>query len=144
MKPPRSIIQAFPNVTKCTDARCPVAIEVTKKDVAKSTSGDPGNCAMAKAICREWKADSAVIGLSYSYVIKGNTAVRFTTPESVRREIVSFDRKHDFAPGGYHLAPISPAQRRRPSGPRKRASHKAKRRVFHAETLSVRNMKRAA
>ncbi len=143
MKPPRSVVALFPNVTSCTDARTPVGISVSKSDVKSSTSGAPQDCAMAKAICREWKADSALVGLSYSYVIKGNKAVRFMTPQSVAREIVSFDRQHDFAPGNYHLAAIPKSQRRKkPGGPRKpRASHQPKRRVFHGETLNVRSMR---
>jgi hypothetical protein len=36
-------------------------------------------------------------------LIKGNTAYRYITPESVVREIISFDRHQDFAPGDYGL-----------------------------------------
>lgn len=147
MKAPRSITRLFPNVTKCVDAKKPVDIEVTPRDVSKSDAKSFTNCAMARAVCREWKADSAAIGLTYSYVVKGNTAVRFQTPDSVQREIVSFDRKADFAPGTYHLAAVPPSQRRKPSrsgAKKKSAPHGPKRRVFHKETLNVREMRKAA
>ena len=141
MKPPRSLTRLYPHVTTCTDAKRPVEIEIKARDVNAATQKDATSCAMATAICREWKADEAVIGLSYSYVIKGKTAMRFVTPSSVQREIVSFDRSKDFKPGKYHLAPVPKSQRRKPSGPRKpRKSHTAKRVTFHRETLGIRKM----
>ncbi len=145
MKPPRSILKLFPDLTKCTDAKQPAGIEVTTKDVANSRPGDPAACAMARAICREWHADAAVIGMTDSYVIKGNSAVRFQTPESVSREIVSFDRKAGFAPGKYHLGSVSKSLRRTSKGrggkKRPTASHRPKRVVFHKESLRVRSMR---
>lgn len=142
MKPPRSLTRIYPHVTQCHDAKRPVEIEIRAKDVSSATKKDATACAMATAICREWKADEAVIGLSYSYVIKGKTAMRFVTPSSVQREIVSFDRSKDFAPGKYHLAPVPKSQRRKPSGQTKpRKSHKAKRVTFHRETLGIRKFR---
>lgn len=150
MNAPRSIVRQFPHLKKCVDAKRPVAIEVKKRDVNNAVPGNEQSCAMALAICREWKADAAIIGMTNSFVIKGSTAIRFTTPESVRREIVSFDRTKDFDPGVYHLGPISPSQRRglkrkKRSGGAKPAGSKnaAKRRTFHGETLRVRNMRDA-
>lgn len=142
MRPPRSLTAIYPNVTQCHDAKRPVEIEIKARDVNTATKKDATACAMANAICREWKADEAVIGLSYSYVIKGNTAMRFLTPLSVQREIVSFDRSKDFRPGKYHLAAIPKSQRRKASGKRKpRKSHQPKRVTFHRETLGIRKMR---
>lgn len=145
LRPPRSILRLFPDLTSCTDAKRPVGIEVKNRDVAGSKPGDPAACAMARAICREWHADAAVIGLTNSFVIKGKTAMRFKTPESVAREIVSFDREAGFSPGSYHLAPVPKSQRRsrkKPSAPKSpTANRKAKRVMFHKEALRVRNMK---
>jgi len=49
--------------------------------------------------------------MTSSYVIKGKKALRFATPASVQREIVSFDRHGDFAPGDYTLVPKAPSSR---------------------------------
>jgi hypothetical protein len=146
MKPPRSLTRIYPEVTKCTDAKRPVDVEVTAKDVKKSTQRDMTDCAMARAICREWGADKAIIGMTYSYVVKGSTAIRFVTPDSVKREIVSFDRHKDFAAGDYHLAPVPPSLRagveRNRSGAKKPGTkHQSKRRTFHGESLRVRTMR---
>jgi hypothetical protein len=147
VKPPRSITRLFPNVNKLQEARKPVAVEVTAKDVSRGKIKKHRECAMANAVCREWGADHAVIGMTYSYVIKGNTAVKFKTPDTVSREIVSFDRNKTFEPGAYHLGPVSPgltaaAQKKaykkqsggEKVGPRKRS----KRRVFHKSSFGVR------
>ena len=145
MKPPRSLTRIYPHVTSCHDAKRPVEVEIKEKDVSAATKKDATACAMANAICREWKVDEAVIGLSYSYVIKGGAAIRFITPPSVQREIVSFDRAKDFRPGKYHLGAIPKSQRRKPSGPEKpKSPHGAKRVTFHRETIGIRKMRGAS
>lgn len=99
----------FPQVTKVQDATKPISIQVKKVDSRNGKKKDPTSCAMAKAACRELHADGAIINIGTSYVIKGNKAVRYRTPQSVAREIVSFDRHQDFAPGkDYNLTPFSP------------------------------------
>jgi hypothetical protein len=60
---------------------------------------------MAKALERDKDYDGAIISTSVAYLIKGDKATRFRTPEAVTREIISFDRHADFAPGRYSLAP---------------------------------------
>lgn len=111
LKLPRSLTRSFPNVTTAIDADKPIEVSVSMKDCTDGQKLNPANCALARAAKRELHADAVVIGLSSSYVIKGKTAVRFHTPESVRREIISFDRNQDFAPGDYYLAPKSPASK---------------------------------
>lgn len=144
MKPPRSITRLFPNVNKLQEAKRPVAVEVTAKDVSRGKLKKHRECAMANAVCREWGADHAVIGMTYSYVIKGNTAVKFKTPATVTREIVSFDRSKKFEPGAYHLGPVSPgltqdAAKKRVTAPKKATTkHNAKRRIFHKSSFGVR------
>lgn len=105
---PRSIKRMFPNVNVIQDAKRRVNIVVKKCDIKLSGKGNPQACAMAEAIKREFHA-TAVIGKGSSYIIKGNKATRFKTPESVSREIVSFDRHGDFEVGEYYLRPYSPA-----------------------------------
>lgn len=110
-KAPRSIRRMFPGVDLVVDAAEPVTVTVKQTDCDKAEPLNPSECAMAKAFKREFKADAAVIGLSSSYLITGNKAIRFSTPETVQREIVSFDRHADFSPGQYDLVPKAPTQR---------------------------------
>lgn len=108
---PRSVRRLFPDVKFAVDADRSIEVSVEPKDCKEAVSLNPSECALARAARRELKADGVIIGLGASYVIRGDRAVRYETPESVRREIVSFDRHHDFAPGNYVLPPKSPSVR---------------------------------
>lgn len=131
---PRSIRKMFPKVEYAVDAHAPVYVSVNAKDCKDAQKLNPSECALARAAKRELHADGVIIGMSSSYIIKGNKAVRFDTPQSVAREIVSFDRHGDFATGDYHLIPKSPAVRfgvQHPRGNAGGANKDAKRRVHH-------------
>lgn len=108
---PNSVRRLFPEVTVCRDASKAVFITVNRRDCKAGKRLRQSECALAVATKRELHVDGVIIGMASSYIIKGNEAVRFDTPERVRREIVSFDRHQDFAPGDYMLVPKSPAQR---------------------------------
>lgn len=110
-KVPRSLKRLFPNVTSVEDAGESVVVDVNTRDCSTGIKSSPGECAMAKAVKRQFHAEGAVIGLSVSYVIKDGKALRFKTPQSVQREIVSFDRNQDFAPGTYQLNRPAPSER---------------------------------
>lgn len=101
----------FPNVRTVTDSKRSVDVTVTKEDTAKSSRKKAEECALARACCRELKMDGAIIGLTTSYLIKGNQAMRFKTSEVVQREIVSFDRHGDFDTGTYRLSSVPPSTR---------------------------------
>ena len=118
----RKIREAFPQVIEVYDALEGVRIDVSAKDRKGAEPQRPDACAFAKAACRTLKADGAYIGLKSSYVVFGKKAVRFSTPVTVSREIVSFDRHEDFASGVYRLSQVSPSQRlpRAPRRDRKR------------------------
>jgi hypothetical protein len=90
-----------PNVTRVVDAKRDVEIEVTAEDCKAGKRKGPSSCAMACAFKREY--DGAIISLSTAYLIKGDIAERYMVPSSVSREIVSFDRAKQFAPGDYSL-----------------------------------------
>lgn len=105
-----------PTVTKVMDAKKTITVAVTAADCKKSTAKSPNSCAMAKACERTF--DGAIISLNTAYVVKGNTAYRYVVPQSVAREIVSFDRNHEFSPGEYSLKAPSASQK---LGPRKYA-----------------------
>lgn len=109
---PRSVRRLFPNVTHAVDAKQAVEVTVETQDCRGAKRLNPSECALARAARREFKdIDGAIIGMATSYIIRGQEAIRFATPESVRREIVSFDRHDDFAPGEYYLTPKSPTAR---------------------------------
>ena len=133
--------QNFPNVRHVVDATSGVQVEVSSRDSQEGQKNQPTECAMAKALRRDSHADGVVIGLSRSYVIKGDTAIRYMTPETVAREITSFDRHQDFAPGTYALAPMSPSQRQDAPRPGKPSSGSYPRRVVHKRTVRVRTLK---
>lgn len=102
----------FPYVEEVVDADESITINVTKRDSETSKKRDPANCALVHACKRLHIADAAIIGLSYSYLIKGTTATRYKTSCTVSREIVAFDRHKQFAAGqNYRLSRVSPQAR---------------------------------
>lgn len=108
----RMIQAIFPQVKEVRDATKAVLITVTDEDADGAKPKDPRQCALARACNRDGLADGALIGLGISWLIKGTIATRYKTSGGVGREIVSFDRHHDFAAGkDYRLSPISPANR---------------------------------
>jgi hypothetical protein len=147
IKLPRSVHHLFPQVTSAVDANEPIEVSVNPKDCKEATKLDPTNCALARAAKRELHADGVIIGMSSSYIIRGTEAIRFATPESVRREIVSFDRHADFAPGDYHLPPKAPTARlgeyARPDREGSHGSNKAARRKIHRGSARVRMLRGA-
>lgn len=143
---PRSVLRKFPNVTKLVDATEGVVVNVTPTDAKSAKPGDPSGCAMVKAFKRQHGL-STIIGLTRSYVVEGDTVVRYITPETVGREITSYDRSKDFEPGVYHLAKMTPSQRvgtMKPRAKRKdpRTGHDkaSKLRVIHKGTARVRGL----
>lgn len=135
------IVQKYhPNVTKVVDAKKRVTISVTEKDCRYARKSSPDKCAMAKACEREY--DGAIISMSTAYLIKGEVATRYKTPPSVSREIVSFDRNHDFRPGEYTLNAIPKGNTlgvKKPYEDRKRASTGKGRAVSH-RTAGIRSL----
>lgn len=137
---PRSVQRLFPQVEAAFDADKPVEISVEAKDCKDGKKLNPSECALARAAKRELHADAVIIGITSSYVIKGTTAIRFATPETVAREIVSFDRNQDFAPGNYHLAVKSPSMRFGNTGGYKKpttGSKVVKRKMHHSARVRI-------
>jgi hypothetical protein len=138
-KLPRSVRKAFPNVKTVVDATQPIEIAVEAKDCKGAVRMNPSKCALARAARRELKAEGAIIGMSTSYLIQGDKAVRFHTPASVRTEIVSFDRHDDFEPGEYYLIPKSPTGRfgRTPDKRKDKPAGRYKRKHHHSVRVRV-------
>jgi|SRR5580692_5256658 hypothetical protein len=137
MKIDRALIivkRYFPQVEKVEDGESPLNIEVTANDSNSAAVRSHASCAMAVASKRKTKADGVIISLSVAYVIKGKKAIRYRVPNSVQREIVSFDREAGFAPGDYTLKTFPQSLRlgsHKPKGPHKVAGRKIK---FHYTT----------
>lgn len=93
----------FPSVTKVTDADEDIIIEVLPADSSSGTIKDHAHCAFAKACQRKLSARGVIVSVNTAYAILKGGAVRYKLPESVSREIVSFDRKGGFAEGTYTL-----------------------------------------
>lgn len=105
------INKMYPNVKKVYDSNRTIHIEVKDEDCKTGQPNEPDECALAKAIKRQYRSNGAVIGLTHTYVIKGNKAFRFHTSTGVQREITSFDRHKDFASGVYTIGKIAPTER---------------------------------
>lgn len=101
----------FPKVTKITDATENSFIEVTARDAASKAVRDHGACVMAVACKRKLHLDGVIISRSTAYLIKNGEATRYKLPQSVSREIVSFDRGAGFETGQYQLDKIRPSQK---------------------------------
>src|ERR1700690_1730496 len=95
----------FPEVTDVEDGTKDIEVEVTKRDNDSADVRNHKGCAMAVACKRKQEADGVIISVNTAYIIKGKKAKRYKLPESVSREVISFDRNGGFSPGEYHLRP---------------------------------------
>lgn len=93
------------------DAKRRTTITITSKDIQRGNNKDPGGCAAALAIIRERHVKAARVHLGRTYILKGGKWVRYNTPDSVRSEIISFDRGATFQPGTYTFRPVQPSHR---------------------------------
>lgn len=135
------INKMYPRVKRIYDANRSIHIEVKDEDCATGKPNEPDECALAKAIKRQFHSQGAIIGLSHTYIIKGDKAFRFQTSSNVQREITSFDRHKDFASGVYTISKIAPTARlgnpaHRHSGP----SGKHKKPRVRAKTARIRKI----
>lgn len=101
----------FPRVTRVNDAEKPTLIEVTRADNDWANDKDHKTCSFAVACKRMLHADGIIVGMTRTYVIKGNIATRYSNPDTLSREITSFDRKAGFDTGLYTLVPPCPSMR---------------------------------
>jgi hypothetical protein len=96
----------FPKVRKVVDADESLHVKVTRRDDKKGALGRHDSCALAVACKRQYRCDGVIVGIHVAYLVYGETAERFVLPESVSREVVSFDRKGRFHPGEYQLSKV--------------------------------------
>lgn len=130
----KTVQEFFPDVTNVVDAEEGIDIEVTKATTKLATVRNHKNCALAVQCKKTFNLDGAIVSRTRAFLVKGKTAVRYRLPESVTREIVSFDRNGGFEPGVYGLRPpdegnrlgARPENRRRPNtgkGPKRGKPH---------------------
>lgn len=93
----------FPKVNHVIDATSDINVEVTQRDLSTAKRKNHEECAMAVACKRAKSLDGVIMSMASAYTIKGDTATRFSVPDSVSREIIVFDRGSDFVPGTYSL-----------------------------------------
>lgn len=131
----------FPNVKEVRDSDKPLIVNVTRRDCEKASAKMPDECAVAKSLQK--KHTGAIISMTTSYVIDEDKAVRYKTPMSVNKELVSFDRSKVFAPGEYILKAPSKHEklgpRERPQYSKSRNKNTAKR-VYH-RTVGIRSIR---
>jgi hypothetical protein len=101
----------FPEVISVKDAKQPISVEVTPADNKGAKVRNHKACAMAVACKRVMKADGVIVAVTKAYIVNGKHATRFALPESVGREVVSFDRNAGFAPGLYRMNPPKPTDK---------------------------------
>ncbi len=97
----------FPQVKHVVDAEEPVTVQVKGGDIRGAAIKDPANCAVARACKREYDLDGAIITISTAYLIKGDTAYRYSVPKVMATETVVFDRGGTVQSGTYQLVPFS-------------------------------------
>ena len=127
----RVVRSFFPYIQNVVDAKDSIQVEVTPEDEKTSNRKDHNGCAMAVACKRKYNATGVIVSTSVAYLIHGLTATRYELPQSVIREVVSFDRSGIFEPGTYQL--------RKPANCRKLGiKHKHKKK--HASGTDKKNM----
>jgi len=95
---------------KVVDAKRPATIHITPKDVATGANKLPSQCAAAKAAVHSIpECISARVHIGRVYIEQKDRWVRYYTPESLRTEIIAFDKGGSFQPGPYTLRPPSPS-----------------------------------
>ena len=94
------------------NAKKPLKLHVTPLDIKAARKHSPGNCAVAKACQREWKAKEVRVHLSRIYVRHNEQNwTRYFTPYAMRSEIIAYDRGGEFLPSVYTVNPPVPSQR---------------------------------
>ena len=139
----KKIRDLFPKVNSVEDSNEGVIVTVTDHDGKVGKKNKFSECALAVACQRELKADGVIIGLTKSFLIYGTKAIRYQTPQSVAREMTSFDRHGDFAAGVYKLSKIGVYDRigvRRKTRPKSEPSKQHREIRFRHDTAGVRRV----
>lgn len=136
----------FPEVDRVADSAKPITVEISEADCAGGDRKKPETCAMARACVRDLGCDGILVWASVAWIIKGRTAIKYMVPQALSREIAIFDRGAEFAPGTYHLRPVTrsssvtdAARARRRGAQKRRATHgKTKTAFVYHKTANIR------
>ncbi len=93
------------------EAKLPVTLNVTDKDVKQASRKNPGMCAAARCCLRQPKVTDVRVHASRTYLKIGKHWFRYQTSGPLRQEIISFDRGGTFSPGVYELKPLPDGQK---------------------------------
>lgn len=117
------------------DAKRPLTLHITKRDISGGTSKAPEACAAARCIMRSVKnAEEARVHIGRTYIKVGRKWLRFLTPNTLRTEIVAYDRKGNFEPSDHVMKPLPVYQRGTHHGDeskRKPRDKRRKRKAYH-------------
>jgi len=92
------------------DATHPLTIHVSRQDIRGSDPKRPDACAVARACKRELHCMDVRVHLSRIYIRANKTNwQRYIVPNSMRDEIVAFDRGGTFEPGAFVINPAYPS-----------------------------------
>lgn len=94
------------------DANQKMFVAVFDNDVVMAKKKNSEHCALARASLRIPGVVAAYFFRKTAFLEYKKKMVRFTLPQSVQKEIVSFDRAQIFASGVYQLTPPPPASTR--------------------------------
>ncbi len=127
---------------RVVDASKPVTITITPRDVASGDNKNPSSCAAAKAAKHSIaECISARVHIGRVYIEQDKKWVRYNTPDSLKQEIIAFDRGGTFAPGEYILRPISKNEttegRRERTDARKGDRHDTRSKKLHIKIAKI-------
>lgn len=78
---------------RVVDATKPVTINITPRDIAAGDNKNPSSCAAAKAAKHSIEdCISARVHIGRVYIEQEKKWVRYNTPDSLKQEIIAFDR----------------------------------------------------
>jgi len=120
------------------DATANTVITIQPRDISHGKRNKPGECPAARACCRGLGATKALIYRTKTFLRNGKEWVRYNTPQSLRTELVAFDRGGRMMPGDFIILAPKGSQRlgrHKPTGPKRRSGKP--RRKWHL-TESVR------
>lgn len=89
---------------KVMDARAPLELELGRKHIDKATKKNAKCCAYAEACKEQFGVRNAYFLRSTAWLEYDGKLVRYILPQSMQKEIVSFDRSKIMAPGVYQLS----------------------------------------
>jgi hypothetical protein len=96
---------------KVVDAKRSAKIVITERDAKVGDNKNPSGCAAALAAKRDIpECLSARVHIGRVYIEQKDKWVRFMTPDSLRSEIIAFDRGGSFQPGEYELKAPAPSE----------------------------------